>query len=72
MSNYGIAKEALEHAVSQGEGAGWDKNEMLLTIIVSAVNEYRGSAGKAAAREALVYELGELSGSIDTQLIRSR
>ena len=41
MSKYGIAKEALEHAVSQGEGAGWDKNEMLLTIIVSAVNESR-------------------------------
>jgi hypothetical protein len=72
MSKYGIAKEALENAISQGEGGGWDKNEMLLTIIVSAVNEYRGSAGKAAARDALVYELGELSGNIDTQLIRSR
>jgi hypothetical protein len=45
---------------------------MLLATIVSAVNEYKNAAGKPAAREALVYELGELSGAIDTQLIRSR
>lgn len=72
MSKYSIAKEALQSAVSEGTGAGWDKQEMLLAMIVSAVNEYRGCAGKAAARDALVYELGELSGTIDTQLIRSR
>jgi hypothetical protein len=72
MSKYAIANEAIESAVAQGTGAGWDKSEMLLAMIVSAVNEYRGCAGKVAAREALVYELGELSGNIDTQLIRSR
>lgn len=72
MSKYGIAKEALENAVAQGESAGWDKNEMLLTMIVSAVSEYRSAAGRAAAHDALVYELGELTGNIDTQLIRSR
>lgn len=72
MSKYAIANEALESAVTKGNGTGWDKSEMLLAMIVTAVNEYRGCAGKEAAREALVYELGELTGSIDTQLIRSR
>lgn len=72
MSKYGIVNEALAQLVADGESAGWDRKEMLLATIVSAVNEYKNSAGKAAAREALVYELGELSGAIDTQFIRSR
>jgi hypothetical protein len=72
MSKYKIVNSALAQLVADGESAGWDKSEMLLATIVSAVNEYKNAAGKKAARDALVYELGELSGAIDTQLIRSR
>ena len=72
MSKYKIVNSALTQLVAEGEGAGWEKSEMLLATIVSAVNEYKNAAGKKAARDALVYELGELSGAIDTQLIRSR
>lgn len=72
MSKYTIAKDALKQLIADGEAVGWSKDEMLLTMIVSAVSEYKTSAGKEAAREALVYELGELAGAIDTQLIRSR
>jgi len=72
MSKYGIVNAALAGLVAEGEGAGWNRDEMLLATIVSAVNEYKNCAGKTAAREALVYELGELDGAIDTQLIRSR
>lgn len=72
MSKYSIARDALGHAVAEGSGSGFEKDEMLLTMIVSAVSEYRQVAGKKAAREALTYELGELAGAIDTQFIRSR
>ena len=72
MSKYAIAREALGQAVEQGSSEGLDRAEMLLTMIVSAVAEYREVAGKKAAREALTYELGELAGAIDTQFIRSR
>ena len=72
MSKYKIVNAGLEELVAEGQKAGWDRSEMLLATIVSAVNEYKIAAGKPAAREALVYELGELSGAIDTQLIRSR
>ncbi len=72
MGKYAIAGEALENAVAEGGKAGWDRAEMLLTVIVSAVSEYRSAAGKDATRAALTYELGELGGEIDTQFIRSR
>jgi hypothetical protein len=72
MSKYAIAREALGQAVKAGAEAGFDRTEMLLTMIISAVSDYKEAAGKKAARDALSYELSELAGAIDTQFIRSR
>ena len=72
MSKYAIANKAVEQAVGEGESGGWDRSEMLLALIVSAVHAYRSEAGADAVAQALSYELGEISGAIDTQFIRSR
>lgn len=72
MSKYALAKAAIEQAVTAGGDEGLDKEEILLALIVSTVDAYRNAAGRHAVRDALLYELGEVDGSIDTQFIRSR
>jgi len=72
MSKYAHAKAAIEQAVSAGIGEGLSREEMLLALIVSTVDAYRSEAGRKAVRDALLYELGEVDGTIDTQFMRSR
>jgi hypothetical protein len=72
MSKYQHANAAVEQAVSAGMAEGLDKEDVLLALIVSSVAAYRAEAGKAATRDALLYELGEVEGATDTQFIRSR
>ena len=72
MSKYEFANAAIEHAVEQGMNEGWDRKEMLLTMIVASVAAYRSEAGRDSTREALRYELAEVEGAVATQFIRSR
>ena len=72
MSKYARANEAIEQAVQAGAEDGLDTADILLALIVSSISEYRKEAGTQAARDAVLYELGELDGSVDTQFIRSR
>ena len=72
MGKYSLAKQAIDDAIRAGKAEGWDSADMLLALIVSSIAEYRQAAGTKAARDAVVYELGELEGAVDTQFIRSR
>ena len=72
MSKYQHANAAIEQAINAGTAEGLDKEDVLLALIVSSVAAYRAEAGKAATRDALLYELGEVEGATDTQFIRSR
>lgn len=72
MSKYKHANAAIEQAVTAGTAEGLEKEEVLLALIVASVAGYRSEAGKAATRDALLYELGEVEGATDTQFIRSR
>ena len=72
MSKYAYAKSAIEVAVADGQQDGLDRGEMLLALLVSAVEEYKNAAGTDEARAALVYELDNLGGNVDTAFLRSR
>ena len=72
MSKYQHANAAIEQAVSAGTAEGLAKDDILLALIVASVAAYRSEAGRAATRDALLYELGEVEGATDTQFIRSR
>ena len=72
MSKYQHANSAIQQAIEAGQQEGLDKSDILLALIVSSVSQYRAEAGAGAGREALLYELGEVDGSVDTQFIRSR
>ena len=72
MSKYEIAAAAIHQAVLGGTKQGWDKAEMLLTVLVSTIQSYKEEAGSAEAVNALEYELSELRGEVDTAFLRSR
>lgn len=72
MSKYQLANTAIEQAATAGVAEGIDKADLLLAMLVASVAAYRAEAGSRATRDALLYELGEVDGSIDTQFIRSR
>jgi hypothetical protein len=72
MSKYQHAASAIQQAIEAGQQEGLDKSDILLALLVSSVSQYRSEAGAAAVREALLYELGEVDGTVDTQFIRSR
>jgi hypothetical protein len=72
MSKYAHANAAIEQMVQAGAQEGLDKSDMLLALLVATVAAYRTEAGSKATRDALVYELGEVDGAIDTQFMRSR
>jgi len=72
VSKYTIAKAAIEQAVNAAAEKNVSRDEVLLAILVSAINDYQQAAGSKAARTALVYELDNLGGEIDTVFLRSR
>ena len=72
MSKYSIAKAAIEQAVNSAAERNVARDEVLLAILVSVVNDYQQVAGRKAARTALTYELDNLGGEIDTVFLRSR
>ena len=72
MSKYSIAKAAIEQAVNAATEKNVARDEVLLAILVSVINDYQQAAGRKAARTALTYELDNLGGEIDTVFLRSR
>ena len=72
MSKYSIAKAAIEQAVNSAAEKNVARDEVLLAILVSVINDYQQAAGRKAARTALTYELDNLGGEIDTVFLRSR
>ncbi len=72
MSKYSIAKAAIEQAVNTAAEKKVARDEVLLAILVSVINDYQQAAGRKAARTALTYELDNLGGEIDTVFLRSR
>ncbi len=72
MSKYSIAKSAIEQAVNSAAEKNVARDEVLLAILVSVINDYQQAAGRKAARTALTYELDNLGGEIDTAFLRSR
>lgn len=72
MSKYSIAKAAIEQAVNTAAEKNVTRDEVLLAILVSVINDYQQAAGRKAARTALTYELDNLGGEIDTVFLRSR
>ena len=72
MSKYSIAKAAIQQAVNTAAEKNVARDEVLLAILVSVINDYQQAAGRKAARTALTYELDNLGGEIDTVFLRSR
>ena len=72
MSKYQHANSGIQQAIEAGQQEGLDKSESLRALRVASGAQYRSEAGAAAVREALLYELGEVDGTVDTQFIRSR
>ncbi len=72
MSKYAFAKAGIELAKQQAEEGNVDTSEVMLALIVSAVDEYARTAGREEARKALTYELDNLGGTVDTAFLRAR
>jgi len=72
MSKYSIAKAAIEQAVTAATQEGIARDDVLLAMLVSVINEYQQVAGRKAARTALTYELDNIGGEIDTVFLRAR
>ena len=72
MAKYTHVNAAIETAIADGEGEGFGRADMLLALIVSAIDGYKKTAGRDEARVALKYELDNLGGNVDTTFLRSR
>ncbi len=72
MSKYSIAKAAIETAVGTASQHNVSRDDVLLALLVCVINDYQQAAGRKATRTALVYELDNLGGEIDTVFLRSR
>ncbi len=72
MGKYTHANAAIEAAIASGKGEGFGRADMLLALIVSAVDDYKKTVGRDEARVALKYELDNLGGNVDTTFLRSR
>lgn len=72
MSKYSIAKAAIEQAVNAAGEKNIARDDVLLAMLVSVVNDYVQAAGRKAARTALSYELDNIGGEIDTVFLRAR
>ena len=72
MGKYTHVNAAIATAIAGGDGEGFGRADMLLALIVSAVDGYKETAGRDEARVALKYELDNLGGNVDTTFLRSR
>ena len=72
MGKYTYADSAIRIAIAEGVSEGFDREDMLLALIVHAVAGYKETAGRNDARVALRYELDNLGGNVDTTFLRSR
>ena len=72
MSKYGIARTAIDQAVKSAGEENVTRDEVLLALLVSVITDYQQAVGRKAARTALMYELDNLGGEIDTVFLRSR
>ncbi len=72
MGKYTYADAAIRIAIAEGESEGFGPADILLALIVSAVDGYKETAGRDEARIALRYELDNLGGNVDTTFLRSR
>ena len=72
MSKYELARSCIEQAVDGAAKLHLTREEMLETIIVSAVDALKSAAGATRTADALRYELSNLGGDVDTVFLRSR
>ena len=72
MSKYAFAKAGIEEAEKRAADGGVDRADVLLALIIIAIQSYAECAGADEARKALTYELDHLGGSVDTVFLRSR
>lgn len=72
MGKYTHVNAAIEGAIADGYSEGFGRADMLLALIVSAIDSYIKTAGRDEARVALKYELDNLGGNVDTTFLRSR
>ena len=72
MSKYGIARTAIDQAVKSAGEENVTRDEVLLALLVSVITDYQQAVGRKAARTALMYELDNIGGEIDTVFLRSR
>ena len=72
MTKYTCAKAGIELAEQEAAAANVERSEVLLALVVSAVDAYKRCAGSDEARKALAYELDHLGGTVDTVFLRSR
>lgn len=72
MSKYQLAQRCIDRAVEGAAELHLTRDEILETIIVSAVEALKNAAGAKRAADALRYELSNLGGEVDTVFLRSR
>ena len=72
MSKYSIAKAAIEQAVNAAAERNISREDVLLALMISVINDYAQAVGRKAARTALTYELDNIGGEIDTVFLRAR
>ena len=72
MSKYTIANTLIEQALTEAGKDGIKADELLLALLVATVESYKQAAGPKLTRDALKYELDNVSGGVDTVFLRSR
>lgn len=72
MSKYSIAKAAIEQAVNAASNQNIGRDDVLLAMLVSVINDYTQVVGRKAAHAALTYELDNIGGGVDTVFLRAR
>ena len=72
MSKYALAKAGIETLLKDAESSGIGADDALLALLVTAVAAFADVAGREEARTALLYELDNLGGNVDTVFLRSR
>ena len=72
MSQYTIARDALEQAIASGKEANWSEHEVLQAILVSAIERHVQSEGAKSTRSLLQFEMSNIRGDVDYDFVRSR
>jgi hypothetical protein len=70
MSAYTIARTHIEAALTQGEESGFTRGDVLHALLVKAVENYKQERGLADTREALDFQLRNLSDDEDYAFMR--